>query len=586
MEGLSLTALDEPRGRKVLGRAYGALALVVVMVIGALTLEYRLVADYLVNQRLDAIEVAMEGASSRLEADLAVAQASVGRFATEMSFRSAELSEESISLESLTALSPDGVLRSRRDQFDARVSAGIWIPASVTLDDGLRRMFVRAYRITNLFRQGALNGRFASSWVLPLVNGEAIFFPDDPEFIFNATPETDYRATPWVQLTSPAQNRDHGARWTPVSFDETAGQWMVSVIAPFFRDGIWAGSVGHDLLVKELLRSLTVRSRQGALELAPYYVVRTDGQVLLREEARPDQNERLPADLQSLLSLKQPGARIQRHQLGTSYFFVSALPELDSLVIYRQDHLEVLQTLAAQFQNLYFALGFFVFVVVLAAAGFISRELRHRHAERQLLEVRNSELEALVQQRTQSLTEANDKLENLALQDHLTGLGNRRAFDVGINQAWDRAQRRRESLSLVMLDVDYFKKFNDALGHPEGDVCLRAIARVIKEVVQRPDDLACRYGGEEFALILPATEASGALRVAELLRLQVMAQQIKHTHHPLGIVTVSLGVAELGPGLNLSVETLLAQADAALYRAKEQGRNRTEVAKDELPASD
>jgi diguanylate cyclase (GGDEF)-like protein len=137
-----------------------------------------------------------------------------------------------------------------------------------------------------------------------------------------------------------------------------------------------------------------------------------------------------------------------------------------------------------------------------------------------------------------------------------------------------------------MLDVDYFKKFNDALGHPEGDVCLRAIARVIKELVHRPDDLACRYGGEEFALILPATEASGALRVAELLRLQVMAQQIKHPHHPLGIVTVSLGVAELGVGLNLSVETLLAQADAALYRAKEQGRNRTEVAKDEPTASD
>jgi diguanylate cyclase (GGDEF)-like protein len=561
------------------------LALVVVMVIGALTIEYRLVADYLVNQRLNAIEVATESAIRRVEVDLAVAQASVGRFANEMSFRSAELSEESIALESLTERSPDGMLRSRRDQFDARVSAGIWIPASVKLDDGLRRMFVRAYRITNLFRQAALNGRFANSWVLPLVNGEAIFFPGDPEVIFNATPDTDYRATPWVQLTSPAQNRDHGPRWTPASFDEAAGQWMVSAVAPFFRDGIWAGSVGHDLLLKDLVSKLTVRTVQIGLEFAPLYVVRTDGQVLLHHGARPDQDERLPAEFQSLVSLK-PGASIQRQKLGQSYLFVAALPELDSLVIYRQDRLEVLQDLAAEFQNLHLGLGFFVFVAVLAAAGFVSSELRHRNTERQLLETRNAELEALVQQRTQLLTEAKDKLESLALQDHLTGLGNRRAFDAGINQAWDRAQRRRESLSLVMLDVDYFKKFNDALGHPEGDVCLRAIARVIKELVHRPDDLACRYGGEEFALILPATEASGALRVAELLRLQVMAQQIKHPHHPLGIVTVSLGVAELGPGLNLSVETLLAQADAALYRAKEQGRNRTEVAKDEPTASD
>jgi len=585
MEGSSLIALDGPTGRKEIGRAYGVLALLVAMVIGALTLEYRLVADYLVNQKLDAIEVAMEGATARVAGDIAMAQASVGRFGNEMSFHSTELSEESIALESLIERSPDGVLRSRRAQFDARASAGIWIPASVTLDDDLRRMFVRAYRITNLFRQGALTGRFANSWVLPLVNGQAIFFPNDPEVIFNVTPETDYRATPWVQLTSPAQNRDHGARWTPVSFDEVAGQWMVSAVAPFFRDGVWAGSVGHDLLLKELLSALTVRSLEGALELAPYYVVQTDGQVLLHEGIRPDQDARLPADLRSLLSLKS-GDRIHRQQLGESHFFVTALPELDSIVIYRQDHFEVLQALAAQFQNLHVALGVFVLLVVLATAGFINRELRHRHAERQLLEIRNSELETLVQQRTQALSEANDKLESLALQDHLTGLGNRRAFDAGLNQAWDRAQRRRESLSLVMLDVDYFKKFNDALGHPEGDVCLRAIARVIKEIVHRPDDLACRYGGEEFALILPATEASGALRVAELLRLQVMAQQIKHPHHPLGIVTVSLGVAELGPGLNLSVETLLAQADGALYRAKEQGRNRTEVANDELTASD
>jgi diguanylate cyclase (GGDEF)-like protein len=585
MEGLALTALDEPQGRKVLGRAYGVLALVVAMLLGSLTLQYHLVADYLVNQKLDAVEVAVEGASGRLEADLAVAQASVGRFGNEMSFHSTELSEESIALESLTERSPDGALRSRRDQFDARVSAGIWIPASVTLDDGLRRMFVRAWRITNVFRQGPLSGRFANSWVLPLVNGEVAFFPDDPEFIFNATPETDYRATPWVQLTSPAQNRDHGARWTPISFDETAGQWMVSVVAPFFKDGIWAGSVGHDLLLKGLLTALTVRSAQGTLELAPYYVVRTDGQVLLHQGARPDQDARLPADLQSFLSLK-PGARIQRQQLGQSYFLATALPELDSIVIYRQDRLQVLQTLAAQFQNLQVAMGFFVFLIVLATAGFISRDLRHRQVERQLLEVRNSELETLVQQRTQALTEANEKLESLALQDHLTGLSNRRAFDTGISQAWDRAQRRRESLSLVMLDVDHFKQFNDALGHPEGDVCLRAIARVIKDIVHRPDDLACRYGGEEFALILPATEASGALRVAELLRLQVMAQQIKHPRHPLGIVTVSLGVAELGVGMNLSLETLLSLADAALYRAKERGRNRTEVAKDEPTASD
>lgn len=172
------------------------------------------------------------------------------------------------------------------------------------------------------------------------------------------------------------------------------------------------------------------------------------------------------------------------------------------------------------------------------------------------------------------------RLEREAVTDSLTGLANRRAFDEALAGEWARAVRNDTELSLILLDVDHFKAFNDRYGHPAGDACLRDVARAIQEVVRRPGDLAARYGGEEIAVILPRTPASGAAKVAEDLRLAVRNLAVPHAGSAGGVLSVSLGVATAVGAVGLTIampDGLLIGADGALYRAKSNGRNRVET---------
>lgn len=164
--------------------------------------------------------------------------------------------------------------------------------------------------------------------------------------------------------------------------------------------------------------------------------------------------------------------------------------------------------------------------------------------------------------------------ELLARTDGLTKLSNRRWFDRGLARKWSRAARDGGPMSLLMIDVDHFKSFNDAYGHQGGDRVLRAIAGVISDSIRRPDDLAARYGGEEFAVVLPNTDSRGARQVAASIRDGVCALQIGHGGSEHNIVTVSIGLATAMPGSGAVKPLLLVrEADAALYRAKDSGRN-------------
>lgn len=174
---------------------------------------------------------------------------------------------------------------------------------------------------------------------------------------------------------------------------------------------------------------------------------------------------------------------------------------------------------------------------------------------------------------------AEDELASLARTDGLTGLANRRSFDEVLTKEWRRAMRDRTPLSLLLLDIDHFKLFNDAFGHPAGDTCLRQVAHEVQAAVRRPADLAARYGGEEIALLLPNTVASGAIAVAEQVRAGIERLGIRHSGlGGIDRVTVSVGVATATPAPDVEEESLLAAADAALYRAKRSGRNRIAVA--------
>ncbi|QKQ26710.1 diguanylate cyclase [Candidatus Reidiella endopervernicosa] len=187
-----------------------------------------------------------------------------------------------------------------------------------------------------------------------------------------------------------------------------------------------------------------------------------------------------------------------------------------------------------------------------------------------------------LQSAQQELERMNEELKKLSLTDALTSVPNRRYFDESMEREFSRAQRDQHEISVIMIDIDNFKKYNDSYGHLEGDSCLQLVAKAMSDAVKRPTDTIARYGGEEFSILLPETPLEGAKEVAEVVRAAVEALGIEHKENPPGVVTVSLGVATVIPdneNINKPV-SFVNLADKALYNAKETGRNRFVAAGD------
>ena len=181
------------------------------------------------------------------------------------------------------------------------------------------------------------------------------------------------------------------------------------------------------------------------------------------------------------------------------------------------------------------------------------------------------------------LRATNAKLEILAQRDGLTALANRHVFDVRLQAALQVSVALCSPLALLMIDIDYFKRFNDKYGHLEGDSCLRAVADVLSKSVRNDGDLAARFGGEEFVLLLPGATIDQAVKIADRLRQSVEDHAIVHADSPLGRVTVSIGVATVGDNGAETVDALIKAADDALYAAKAQGRNKVAVGASAMP---
>ena len=212
-------------------------------------------------------------------------------------------------------------------------------------------------------------------------------------------------------------------------------------------------------------------------------------------------------------------------------------------------------------------------LVVDVVNNLLSRNMHLRKAERGIRE----RLEELVEERTSDLQEANKKLEELSRRDGLTGLYNRRMFDQCLDREWSRARRSGESITLIMCDIDFFKRYNDTYGHIAGDDCIRLAARTIETHLKRSMDIATRYGGEEFAVILPGTNLQGGTALAESIRAALAEKALEHSQSPHGVLTMSFGVASAIPcanGYESLPESLVTEADAALYASKNTGRNR------------
>lgn len=187
--------------------------------------------------------------------------------------------------------------------------------------------------------------------------------------------------------------------------------------------------------------------------------------------------------------------------------------------------------------------------------------------EKHILEQQNRKL-------MEELAIKNEELERLSFLDGLTGIANRRYFDKILEREWARGIRDSSHLSLVMIDIDYFKIYNDTYGHLQGDICLRQVASCLKDSLKRSQDFVSRYGGEEFAAVLPNSDIDGALIVGEIMRSNIDMLNIPHTNSKvLDHVTISIGVGCTVPDNNSDVSNLIKLADKALYEAKLHGRN-------------
>ena len=185
------------------------------------------------------------------------------------------------------------------------------------------------------------------------------------------------------------------------------------------------------------------------------------------------------------------------------------------------------------------------------------------------------EMRGALQQTTRALNEANEVLKRLTALDGLTGIANRRRFDDALHAEWLRARRDCSAISLILIDIDHFKQYNDSHGHPAGDECLRRVAQTLLDGVTRAGDVTARYGGEEFAVILPATPLSGALYVAGHLRELVEALDLPNNGaRRNGKITISAGLCTAVPNRDMDESVLVSCADEHLYAAKRAGRNR------------
>jgi diguanylate cyclase (GGDEF)-like protein len=206
--------------------------------------------------------------------------------------------------------------------------------------------------------------------------------------------------------------------------------------------------------------------------------------------------------------------------------------------------------------------------------GKLSAYIERQKQDERDLAAHRDRLAELVAEQTTELRAANQRLEELTRSDPLTGLANRRHFDELKEIEFRRAQRLGQPMSVLMCDVDFFKRYNDAYGHAQGDRCLQAVADALRNNFARAGELVARIGGEEFAVLLPGSDMGHARTAAERLRRRVAELAIPHTGSPIGVITLSIGLAQYDAATMDQFDQLLHQADQALYRAKSQGRDR------------
>jgi len=531
-------------------------ALMTLLVLGAVGLSQLLqehMARGLVEKVLESQRIKIRDRVVGFDGTLRRAEASVSRYASLVSYRSADLASEGGSFEAIAQRDSDGSWRTPRSHFDPLTDSNIWVPPSVPLNEANKRFFQRSYAITRIFGQGAQNDVLENAWMLPLIGGMTAYWPANPNYLYNASSSLDYRGTPWVSLTNPKVNPAHEPRWVGPEFDPAARDWSISVVAPFFRDGHWAGSVGHDMRVSRLLGKL-IDPQDASQESfsRPLYVATTDGRVLAQREGAPAKDERVSMNLWRKIAPVAKSRDLAVVPNGSNYLVVAPIPTLRALAVYLVDGGWIRQTVTDQLRVFQIAEGFFIVVAVGSVLGLAIKDAQGRRQRQVLLEERNRDL------------------ERISRVDQLTSLPNRLGLQEFSEQAIERSRRQGSDLMVAFLDVDRFKTINDSLGHAAGDALLVEVATRLKDAV-RSTDIVARLGGDEFVVVsenftndLDAGHMADRLHRSLAAPMQLNGRQLA--------VSASIGVS-VYPADGDQIDTLMRQADMAMYEVKNRGRD-------------
>ena len=336
-------------------------------------------------------------------------------------------------------------------------------------------------------------------------------------------------------------------------YDPAAKDWSISVVAPFFQHGRWAGSVGHDMVVSRLLANLleAPSGTEHALP-QPLFVASSNGAVLAKPGGIPKPGEEVPDTYRSIVRRHQDPGELMVIPEGQNVLVVASIPTLRAKLLTRVDGAWLRRSVRGELVGLQLGQGLFVLLAVGSVAAFALRDSQARQQQQQALEARNRDLSAL------------------ARRDLLTSLPNRLGLQERAQDALERARRSGTELLVIFLDLDRFKVINDSMGHDSGDALLQAVAQRLREAVRSTDTVA-RLGGDEFVLIIEDLDDQfDAGHVAQNL-MKAFAEPLLVEGQPMA-VSPSIGVSVF-PTDGVDIETLMRQADLAMYEVKSHGRN-------------
>ena len=512
---------------------------------------------HLADRLLDSQTQRIRETVDRFDLTLRNAEGSVKRYAALLSSDRDPIPATAERFEEVLRRDPDGSWRVPRQRFDPLQDANAWVPPDVPLTDANRRFFLQALAVTRSFGHGALRDPLVNSWVLPRINGMTAYWPSKPSYLYDASSTLDYRQTPWLTLTDPKVNPRGEPRWVGPEFDPAAKDWSLSVVAPFFRDGRWAGSVGHDMVVSRLMERLFTSRQQGDTALSqplsqPLFVAASNGELLALPGRVPGPGERIPPRLRPLLKSQGTTRGLRVRADGSDYLVVASIPTLNATLFYRVDGGWLQRTVQQELLGLQLGQGLFVLLIVGSVTALAYKDGQSRRQQQELLESRNRDL------------------SEQARCDPLTSLPNRLGLIERAQESLERARRNGSDLLVVFLDLDQFKVVNDSLGHDSGDALLQGVAKRLRSTMRSTDTVA-RQGGDEFVLIIEDLDDQfDAAHFAEKL-LRAFEQPLLLDGQPLR-VTPSIGIS-LFPGDGADIETLMRKADIAMYAVKGSGRN-------------